>query len=58
MALLLILSQSGLTENGAIVAEVVIVVAWLGGLIVAGIHGSKAKKLKKLAGIKWPGGDS
>jgi hypothetical protein len=33
---------------------VVILVAWLGGLTIAGIQGSKAKKLRTAAGIKWP----
>lgn len=54
IALMVVLSQVGLSESAAITMMVVILVAWLGGLTIAGIQGSKAKKLRTAVGIKWP----
>ncbi|MGA2139564.1 MAG: hypothetical protein ABSH14_11935 [Verrucomicrobiia bacterium] len=54
IALTVVLSQIPLSESAAITVMVVILVAWLGGLTIAGIQGSKAKKLRTAAGIKWP----
>jgi hypothetical protein len=54
IALMVVLSKMRFSESTAITLLVVILVAWLGGLTVAAIQGSKAKKLCKAAGIEWP----
>jgi hypothetical protein len=54
LAVSAILSGMHLTEQAAITATVLILVGWFAGLTVAAVQGSKAKKLRTDAGIKWP----
>lgn len=46
-------SGMSLSPEGAITLLVVIIGGWIAGLIIAGVDGSKAKKLRFEAGIKW-----
>lgn len=48
------LSGSALARNDPFVLMGVILALWFVGLLVASVYGSKAKKLQRAAGIKWP----
>ena len=43
-----------LSPEQALTLIAVIVVAWIAGLIVAGVHSKKATKLRVAASINWP----
>ena len=43
-----------LSIEASIVLLVLIFGGWIAGLIIASVHGSKAKKLRLEAGINWP----
>jgi len=47
-------SGSGLSTEATIGIMIAIIIAWLIGLTIAAVHGSKAKKLRTAAGIRWP----
>jgi hypothetical protein len=47
-------SGGGLSSEAGIGIMIAIIIAWLIGLIIAASYGSKAKKLREVAGIPWP----
>jgi hypothetical protein len=54
IGLLVVLSQTRTIRAHGMTLTIALVVAWFVGLAAAAILGSKAKKLKKAAGIRWP----
>ncbi len=47
------IGQMGSSPEAALTFVVLILVGWIVGLIVAAVHGGKAKKLRIAAGINW-----
>lgn len=54
VAFLVVVSSSHVSRATALTWTIVIVVAWLAGLLVAAGVWSEAKRLRKAAGISWP----
>jgi hypothetical protein len=52
LAIGMVLLQIRLSQTGAVICTILILVAWFVGLFIAGVHGSEAKELRKAAGIK------
>ena len=52
LGMLAILLQVRLSQNSALIWTIVLLVAWFIGLLIAGVHASEAKELRKAAGIK------
>ena len=57
VTILVVLSGSHFSQATALTWTILILVAWLVGLLVAAGAGSKAKRLRKAAGISWPAPD-
>ena len=49
-----ILSNVRLSSDMAIIINIILIIAWIVGLIIAATFGSKAKELRTAIGIKWP----
>lgn len=54
VAILVVLSGSHLSQATALTWTIVILVAWILGLLVAAATSSEAKRLRHAAGISWP----
>ena len=54
IAVVVVASGSAWSSDDIITLNIVMLAIWLAGLVIAGAMGSKAKKLRTAAGIKWP----
>jgi hypothetical protein len=56
LVLAFVISQFGVEMNEGVAIGIIfaILIAWLIGLTVAGVYGSRAKKLRFAAGMSWP----
>ena len=50
----LLSAAGGVSQDAALAFIAAILLAWIVGLVIASIYGSKAKTLATAVGIKWP----